>query len=311
MSTEFPSNQTPLVAPKDTDEQFIARLEFEDPIRKASIWLHKLIIHRLRDVQLSAQWYLGVASEPPEKLVSDLFSQEDGRLCDRFAYYCRMIKKYRQGEVPHQVIEDDLRITKLLISALSKLSDNADTLRLLSRRILEFVHCVTARDGARMLRYDYIRRIDELADSIVTLCGRVGDEFLRIEKLRRGETSVAATKSDIQQIAGLAESTDRKTDSLLAIAEDTVHTVKRIDRRGKKNNRQCRFTVEQQEQCFRYWMLGRKKDAVKMSTPGKVGHIHVFTYYRKELASLGIKDAKSFESALGARSDRIRRAKLK
>ena len=211
MSSENLLKQDLLVAPADSDEQFIIRLEYEDPIRKASIWLHKLIIHRLRDVQLAAPWYRGETDEPPEQLVSDLFSQADGRFCRRFDYFCRMVKKYRQGEVPQSVIEDDHRAVTILIAALSDLAENTETLRLFTRRVREFVLCITAREGGRLLRNDYIRRIDELAESIITISGRVSDEFLRIEKTRRGEISEPATKAEVKTavesiVAALAKS---------------------------------------------------------------------------------------------------------
>ena len=318
MSNEDLLKQDPLVAPADSDERFISQLEYEDPIRKASIWLHKLIIHRLRDVQLATPWYRGETNEPPKQLVSDLFSQADGRFCSRFAYFCRMVKKYRQGEVPQSVIEDDHRAVTILIAALSGLAENTETLRLFTRRVREFVLCITAREGGRLLRNDYIRRIDELAESIITISGRVSDEFLRIEKARRGEISEPATKADLGPVAALAtackrstESLDRKADTLLSVAGETAATVKRIDRRGKKDNRRRRFTVEQQEQCFRYWELGRKNAAIKENTTGKVRYEHVFAYYRKELKSVGIKSEEEFKSALISRSKRISKTQYK
>lgn len=308
--------QDPLVAPADSDEQFITRLEYEDPIRKASIWLHKLIIHRLRDVQLAAPWYRGETDEPPDRPVSDLFSQSDGRFCRRFNYFCRMVKKYRQGEVPHPVIADDHRAVRILIAALSGLTDNTETLRLFTRRVQEFVSCITTREGGGFLRRDYIRRIDELAESIITISGRVSDEFQRIEKIRRGEISEHATKADLKPIAEQAEackscseSANRKADALLAVAGETAQTVKRIDRRGKRANPRRKFSVETQELCFGYWDRGRHSQAIKENTTGKVRHKHVFAYFRKELVSIGIKDEETFEAVLGARSDRISRTK--
>ena len=156
-----------------------------------------------------------------------------------------------------------------------------------------------------------IRDVEE-----VTLFGRVSDEFRQLEAVRRGDASEPATKADLKPIAALAsackhgtESANRKADTLLAVAGETAQTVKRIDRRGKKDNRRRRFTVEQQEQCFRYWELGRKNAAIKENTTGKVRYEHVFAYYRKELKALGIKDCDDFVAALGARSDRISRTR--
>ena len=51
------------------------------------------------------------------------------------------------------------------------------------------------------------------------------------------------------------------------------------------------------------------KEAHKINTTGKVRYEHVFTYYRKELKALGIKDCDDFVAALGARSDRISRTR--
>lgn len=318
MSNEELLKQDPLVAPADSDEQFIIRLEYEDPIRKASIWLHKLIIRRLRDVQLAAPWYRGETDEPPDRLVSDLFSQADGRFCRRFDYFCRMVKKYRQGEVPHPVIEDDHRAVRILIAALSGLTDNTETLRLFTRRVQEFVNCITTREGGGFLRRDYIRRIDELAENIITISGRVSDEFLRIERIRRGEISATATRADLKPIAEQAEackheaeSANRKADALLAVAGETLETTKRIDRRGKRANPRQKISTEVQEQCWRYWDAGRRNAAVKSNTKGKAQHAFVFSYYRRELKALGITTESLFKKALKLRSNRISRTAAK
>ena len=318
MSNEDLLKQDPLVAPADSDEQFITRLEYKDPIRKASIWLHKLIIHRLRDVQLATPWYRGETDEPPGRFVSDLFSQADGRFCRRFDYFCRMVKKYRQGEVPRPVIADDHRAVRILIAALSGLTDNTETLRLFTRRVQEFVSCITTREGGGFLRRDYIRRIDELAESIITISGRVSDEFLRIERIRRGEISEHATKADLKSIAEQAEackhgteSLDRKADALLAVTGETAQTVKRIDRRGKRANPRQKISTEVQEQCWRYWDTGRKNAEVKSNAKGKTQHAFVFAYYRRELKALGITSGRLFTKALKLRSNRISRTAAK
>ena len=41
-----------------------------------------------------------------EHPVSELFDQEDRRLCYRLRYFCHIILKYRQGEVPDQPFSD-------------------------------------------------------------------------------------------------------------------------------------------------------------------------------------------------------------
>ena len=56
---------------------------------------------------------------------------------------------------------------------------------------------------------------------------------------------------------------DLKTDTLLVLAGETARTVNRIDQRGKRDNPRQRFSIETQEQCFRYWEVGRRNAAVR------------------------------------------------
>lgn len=184
MSNEELLKQDPLVAPSDSDEQFITRFEYEDPIRKASIWLHKLIIHRLRDVQLAAPWYRGETDEPPGRFVSDLFSQADGRFCSRFDYFCRMVKKYRQGEVPRPVIEDDHRAVRILITAL------ASACKHLSSEALADV-ASACKHGAKSL--------DRKADALLAVAGETLATAKRIDRRGRRANPRQKISTEVQE----------------------------------------------------------------------------------------------------------------
>jgi len=321
MSNLEPSNTNPLVVPAESDEQFLRHLEYEDPFRKASVWLHKLIIHRIRDIQRLAPWYRGETAAPQHneaerkltrygQLISDLFDQKDGRFCDRFDYYCRMLKKYRQGAVPKQIIADDLRAATILIETLLGLSTNNETIQLLGRRVNEFCRHVTRSDGIKLPTADYLAKIDTLADSIITISGRVSDEFRRIEAVRRGERSEPATKADVRAVHKTAEKTERKVDIVLVKQEETRKTVNRLDARDKKakKNARRRFSVETQELVFGYWERGQQNPTLKREAgKRRVSYEQVFSYYKSELVALGIVSVKDFISCLGARSDRIQR----
>ena len=162
----------------------------------------------------------------------------------------------------------------------------------------------------------------------------MSDEFLRIERIRRGEVSEAATKGDLQPIADIAsackhissealaelrsgryamcaKSLDRKADALLAVTGETAQAVKRIDRRGKRTNPRQKISTEVQEQCWRYWDVGRRNAEVKSNTKGKAQHDFVFVYYRRELRALGITSESLFKKALKLRSNRISRTAAK
>ena len=304
-----------LAAPAEAEELFLKKLEYTTPIVKAATWLVRLVLHKIRDVEEVTPWYLGQTDVRPEHPVSELFDQEDRRLCYRLRYFCHIILKYRQGEVPDQPFSDLCRAVRILLRRLRTCKANDETIRLLERRVNDFEDLVMCTNG-HILSDAYERQVTFFKDSFFTLFGRVSDEFRQLEAVRRGDASEPATKADLKPISALAsackhgtESANRKADILLAVTGETAKTVKRIDRRGKKDNRRRRFTVEQQEQCFRYWELGRKNAAIKENTTGKVRYEHVFTYYRKELKALGIKDCDDFVAALGARSDRISRTR--
>ena len=306
-----------LAAPAEAEELFLKKLEYTTPIVKAATWLVRLVLHKIRDVEEVTPWYLGQTDVRPEHPVSELFDQEDRRLCYRLRYFCHIILKYRQGEVPDQPFSDLCRAVQILLRRLRTCKANDETIRLLERRVNDFEDLVRCTNG-HILSDAYERQVTFFKDSFFTLFGRVSDEFRQLEAVRRGDASEPATKADLKPVAALAkackhgtESLDRKADVLLAVAGETAQTVKRIDRRGKKDNRRRRFTVEQQEQCFRYWELGRKNAAIKENTTGKVRYEHVFAYYRKELKAIGIKDCDDFVSALTCRSKRISRSQRK
>lgn len=117
-----------------------------------------------------------------------------------------------------------------------------------------------------------------------------------------------ATATDCKSAA---ESADRKADALLAVADETAATVKRIDRRTKSDHRKRLFTIEQQERCFHYWEIGKNKTAIKSAAKGKVTKGAVFAYFKKELTSLGINSEKDFSKSLTLRSKRISKEQSK
>ena len=99
---------------------------------------------------------------------------------------------------------------------------------------------------------------------------------------------------------------DAKADELLAVAKETNAVVKRIDARDVKRGKRQR-EIDRQEKCYSYWETGRTKEAVVMSTNGKVTHKAVYDYFRSELEAIGVKSEKDFHALLRHRTKRISR----
>ena len=88
------------------------------------------------------------------------------------------------------------------------------------------------------------------------------------------------------------------------MAKETNATVRRIDARDVKRGRR-QTEIDRQERCYSYWETGRTKEAVVMSTNGKVTHKAVYDYFRSELEAIGVKSEKDFHALLMRRAKRL------
>lgn len=311
MSISKPCSPTLLAKPAASSEQFISQLEFDAPIVKASAWLHKLIIHKIRDVQAVAGWYRGECPERPEHPISELFDQKDARLCQRLEYYVHSVLKYKQGEVPASYLAIDKRCALILLEELGKLLSNSETLRVIARRVNDFYLVATAVGGSRMGRSEYEQKVESLKESIITLFGRVSDEFYHVEQLRLGRTSDPATTEDVRSLETAVRQHNReirtKADVLLAVTGNTAAVVKRIDNREKRCGKRAKYSIELQEAVHSLWESAKANPKVRENGTGKIRYAYAFAYYGKELRALGIADEKDLGKCLKVRSNRFSR----
>ncbi len=98
---------------------------------------------------------------------------------------------------------------------------------------------------------------------------------------------------------------DRKLiEVIYSIAKETNSTVKRINERDVKRGKRQR-DIELQEFCFNIWNSAKQNNQIQRCRNGKVKHLDVFNYYKRELNSRGITKIEEFSSLLKHRSNRL------
>ena len=306
--------------PPEIDAATLKRLYFIRPLMEPCTRTTLSSLDILERTANGVDFYRTGAGKPPEDRWSDLLNMDlNGAHATLHDTFSRMKGCYHGGESPFHF--DCFRqmqfTTRTLIQYLIEVFDRRPTPFDNSLKIWDLaILSLTKSQGENVADDVWCRNIDRFENAIF-------DSFVANSKYLKSIEYNASiprpvTVADFAQLQSATESCasetkslSRKADALLATSGETLSTVKRIDRRGKRDNRRRRFTVEQQEQCFRYWTLGKKNEKIKENTPGKVRYEHVFAYYRKELASLGIKDEEDFEKALMSRSKRISKAHCK
>ena len=308
------------------------------PVEKAA---SPIIDHNLELIDLAVglkKWYQGKGVSTPHDLLGDLLDPNENNACSTLTAFIDTVKRFKPGAFPaHCDAVRELEFTTVrLIRTLMEISDSPVFVEAL-KRVGALFATLADPINFTLSDHDFQQRLNSRLANLIESFAEISGLFKKRERERDFEivfrklppepatkedvkeivsTAAGSAAADLSQLQSMAESCasetktlNRKADALLATSGETLSTVRRVDRRGKRDNRRRRFTVEQQEQCFRYWDLGKKHEKIKENTPGKVRYEHVFAYYRKELSALGIKDEKDFKSALGARSDRISRSK--
>ena len=95
-----------------------------------------------------------------------------------------------------------------------------------------------------------------------------------------------------------------KSDEILSIAKNIAKIVQRLDERGVKRGKR-NDAIRTQDECYRYWELGRNKSAIVNATNAKVTYSDVFEYYKREFCALGVRSADELELQLRRRRKRI------
>ena len=95
-----------------------------------------------------------------------------------------------------------------------------------------------------------------------------------------------------------------KSDEILSLTKNIAKIVQRLDERGVKRGKR-NDAIRMQDECYRYWELGRNKSAIVNATNAKVTYSDVFEYYKREFSALGVRSADELELHLRRRRKRI------
>ena len=306
-------------APGIDDGTFL-RIQLIRPVEKAA---SPIIDHNIELIGLAntlKKWYLGKGVVTPRELLSDLLNPHDNNACALLNDFIATTLRFKPGAFPaHCDAVRELQFTTVrLIRTLMDIIDAPALVEAL-KRVGAFFATLADPINFTLSDHDHQQRLNTRLTQLIEAFDAVSGVFKIRERERDFEIAFrhlpdnSVTKEDVaaamdfatDRIVSAVSANERKTDTLLAVADETVRTVRRIDKRGKRSNSRQKFSVEIQEACFQYWERGRKSAAVKENSTGKVRYEHVFTYYRKELFALGVKDEKSFKRILIARSKRI------
>jgi hypothetical protein len=115
---------------------------------------------------------------------------------------------------------------------------------------------------------------------------------------------IAANSSERLQGNEANNVSAEKSDEILSIAKNIAKIVQRLDERGVKRGKRNEAIMVQDE-CYRYWELGRNKSAIVNATNAKVTYSDVFEYYKREFSALGVRSADELELQLRRRRKRI------
>jgi len=324
MSVATEKTVAPLVRPAESDTAFVNTIRYETPLHRASLWLRKLILKRLDEVELALAWYKNPTRQQPPILLSKKFDQDDHALCDRGRYYCDMIKEYDQCEAPAYILNADERLVNILVNKLKQcLKSNNKHIHLLRLHLKDFFAQVSGRCG-KLPKDDYIEFINRSREHIFEAFGQIGYELSLVEASALSDPSdqpatkadLNAAKRDIKQHTSseLKSSTEKIEASVKtegeATRKNTAEIKTAVDDLGKqkkrfRGNTNARFSPEDLELIYGFWLAGQKKLSIKGNCKHKVGFKEVFEYFRKELYALKVHNDDGFKKAIRSWRDHL------
>ena len=279
--------------PTEIDEGSYLRIRQIHPVERAAAPIVEHNIQLTETAREVRPWYRGETRLEPSAYMSILLDPGRNAAVRLLNAFAATVKAFAPGSFPghcHAVRELEFT-TKHLINTLATLVDAAAFAHSL-KCLGAFFAAVSDPANMTLQRHDHVQRIDTKLEQLVESFRQISREFA----MREREIVFSAIPRD----------TDAKADELLAVAKETNAVVKRIDARDvKRGKRQAE--IDKQEMCYSYWETGRTKEAVVMSTNGKVTHKAVYDYFRSELEAIGVKSEKDFHALLRHRTKRISR----
>ena len=284
--------------PTEIDDGAYLRIRQIRPVERAAAPIVDHNIQLVETAQSVRPWYRGETRVEPSAYMSILLDPGRNEAVRLLGALAATVKAFAPGSFPghcHAVRELEFT-TKHLINTLATLVDAAAFAHSL-KCLGAFFAAVSDPANTTLQRHDHVQRIDTKLEQLVDSFRGIAREFA----MREREIVFSAIPRD----------TDAKADELLAVAKetnavvkDTNATVRRIDARDVKRGKRQR-EIDRQEKCFGYWEIGRRKEAVVMSTNGKVTHKAVYDYFRSELEAIGVKSEKDFHALLMRRAKRL------
>ena len=282
--------------PTEIDDGAYLRIRQIRPVERAA---SPIVDHNIQLTETAVRvrpWYRGETRLEPSAYMSILLDPQCNNATNLLRDFAETVKAFPPGAFPgHCYAVRELEFTtRHLIATLSTLVQTPAFVSSL-RCLGAFFSAMSDPANLALQRHDLVQRIDAKLEQLVDSFHLISREFA----MREREIIFSAIPPD----------RDAKAEEILAVARDTNAVVKRIDSRDVKRGKR-QVEIDKQEQCYRYWEVGRAKESVKSAAKnGKVTHADVFCYFRRELEAMGVKSAAKFTLALNRRAKRLSKSK--
>jgi len=283
-------NLDPLEEPANYELQFCLSLEYGLVIAHAGDKLSLLLVSCIKAIEAARGWYVGTCDVRPDEMLSDALNPHENRACSRFDRFIASAKRYPAGRFPIERIGNCIRVARFFCQeAESLIHDIAVvSLRDAINELVEFLSDKTTVgwDGGK-----YERTLDKHAEKVKTSLVGLRDAFYAFEQAKANPPQMPSEG---------AKALDK-------IARAVMRMDVR-DRRAKRDERR-RFSIETQDRVHGVWEKAQANVVLRQGSSTRVTKRQAFDHYRDDLRSLGIKTYEDFVACLGARSDRLGRAR--
>ena len=277
--------------PTEIDDGAYLRIRQVRPVERAA---SPIIDHNIELIETALSvrpWYRGETRLEPSAYMSIQLDPSKNSAVSFLAKFAETVKAFPPGGFPghcHAVRELEFT-TKNLIATLATLIETTAFVNSL-RGLGAFFAAISDPANMALSKHDLVQRIDAKLEQLVDSFRTISREFAMRER------EILFRSIPLER--------DTKTEEILAVAKSTNAIVKRIDARDVKRGKR-QVEIDRQDKCFHYWEIGRKEEAVLTATNGKVTYASVFSYFKRELESIGVTTEKQFGLLLTRRLKRL------
>jgi len=283
-------NLIPLVEPANYELQFCLSLEYGLIIEHAGDKLSLLLVACIKAIEATRDWYVGACDVRPDERLSDTLNPHENRACSRFDRFIASAKRYPAGRFPIERIGSCIRVARFFCQEAESLIHDIAVVNLRDA-INELVEFLSDKTTVGWDRDKYERTLDRLAEKVKASLVSLRDAFYAFEQAK-------ANPPQMPQDGAKA----------LNKIERAVLRLDARDRRAKRDERR-RFPVETQDRVHGIWEKAQANVVLRQGASTRVTKRQAFDCYRDDLRALGVDTYEDFVACLGARSDRICRAR--